>query len=131
MEQSRAHVYTDLFRVRRYLTHAYDFNWGAAIPIVPAGAVLAVTFLEFKLGVFAVAGHLPAPLNLAAVAVLPFVAWKIVDRPVVEGRPLQAWVLSQIRYWLLEPHQLVGELEAVRERQRDRRSLHAWSPRRR
>lgn len=121
-------VFTDTFWVRRTVWHVYDLVLPVPVPVVSAVVALAVLFVEWRVGLMAALDRLPFPVNLLGLLILPAVAWKLSDRPSVEGRSLQAWAWSQIRY-RFEPRELVGDLEPVREPKRTRASLTAWSRR--
>ncbi len=121
-------VFTDTFWVRRTVWHVYDLVLPVPVPVISACAAMAVLFVEWRFGLMGLLDRLPFPINVLGLLVLPAIAWKLSDRPSIEGRSLQAWVWSQIRY-RLEPRQLTGDLEPVREPRRTRASITAWSRR--
>lgn len=121
-------VHTSRFHVRRELWHIQDWVLPAPVPLIPAAVFAAVIFIEFKLGVADLLGHLlPFPMNLIPIVVVAYGFWRVSDRPTVEGKTLQAYIASQLRFWFTEPKKLVG-FEPAREPFRARLRLGStWS----
>lgn len=123
------HIFTDLFDVRRYFTHLLDITLPFSVPLISGSAAAVTLFIEWRLGILGLARAVPAPLNLVVGGALPTLAWMFANKPKLEGKPVQVWVLSQLRYWVIEPKEYIGAMERVRGHRPVRRSIVAWSPR--
>jgi len=120
-------VHTDLYRVRRTLYHIGDLVLPRPIGMVPALACVMALLLEWQ------GAHrppLPFPFDVWSLAIygaVPFIAYRLANRPLVEGRPLHLWLLSQVTY-VFQPRCLV-RLSTDYEPKRERLRFGAWSRR--
>jgi hypothetical protein len=109
-------VYTSRFRVQRQIWHIWEWVSPWPIPIWPGVAAVAAVFVQLQFGLLKLwTAILPFPLNLAALFGIAAAVYKLLNQPMVEGRPLQVWLRTQFRYGLLEPRFMVGELDRVKD----------------
>jgi hypothetical protein len=124
-------VYTSRFRVQRRIWHIWEWVSPWPIPIWPGVGAVATVFAQLQFGLLRLWTQLlPFPLNLVVLFGLAAAIYKLLNQPMVEGRPLSVWLRAQLRYWLLEPRLMVGELERLREPSTSWDRLTCWSPRR-
>lgn len=97
-------VYTGLLQLRRELWHVQDLVLPRALPMIPAGVAAGVLLMTFW---FARLIHLSLPLSWAVLYGVPaLVAYWLTNRPHIEGRSVQHWLLAQASY-PFQPRRLV------------------------
>ncbi len=113
-------VWTRRLQIVREFWHLGDLVLPVAVPVFPAGAALAVLFLEFEANktLHLPLAVLPWGLPLVVPFLLPAVAWWLASKPAVEGMAIQQFLLGQFRY-LMEPRTII-HFEGAREPQRPR-----------
>lgn len=122
-------VYTSRFRVQRQIWHIWEWVSPWPIPIWPGVGAVAAVFVQLQFGLLKLwTDILPFPLNLAVVFGIAAAVYKLLNQPMVEGRPLRVWLRTQFCYWLLEPRFMVGELDRIKDPARWRDALSCWSP---
>jgi hypothetical protein len=120
-------VHTDLYRVRRTLYHIGDLVLPRPIGMVPTLVCVLTLLLEWQV---AHRLHLPFTFDLWSLAIygaIPFAAYRLANRPVVEGRPLHLWALSQVRY--VFQHRRLVRLAPDYEPERERLRFGTWQRR--
>lgn len=120
-------ILTARFRLTPKIWHIYDWVPPRPIPMWPALFAMGVLFVEWRLGMVAAVERVPFPVNLGIVLALPALVWHIAGKPAIEGKPVQLYLLSQLRYWLREPNALAG-MVPVHEPKTARTELSIWVP---
>lgn len=120
-------IHTAKFHHRREVWHLGDLRLPRPFPVTPTAAALAILVIEWRIGLFGLVSHLAFPFSILPILVGPFVAYRLTDRPLVEGRPLHVFIASQLRFAFVEHRRYVG-LTAVHEPRRARGRLgEIWS----